>query len=329
MKGYSNLICCIIWLPLDMDLQKKDAYQAHIITYGGRNWEVLDSKIVAIISLNFKKGNNLYLFKKSELEEALGKKITTKQIMESAERLTKAIKIKEDDESWVFKNIFEEFAYKRGQVSIKLTDFGEDAFIDLKQFTAYDLDALIQFKSKFTPFLFQVVQSWKKRGQTPKIDLEELRVWMNAEGKRYDKFAVFRRVIDGSLEEINEGINLNATYTLFKTGRKFTHIQFQFNKYQQKENSAELQTALDQQADNPHAYAQSLKSKQKEETIYTPPQTENSKPSQADFTNNQLRHMEILKPMIDEGQSFDVVQAAARERYKFNFTEEMWGYLVG
>ncbi|BDD02407.1 hypothetical protein PEPS_46870 (plasmid) [Persicobacter psychrovividus] len=189
---------------------------------------------------------NLYLLNKSDLEAQFGVALNSDRIKESASRLMQQVEIRESEERWVYKNIFEAFAYDQGNISIKLTGFGVQCFMNLKNYTAYNLDAILKFKGNHTAPIFQLIQTWKTIVEMPKLSLTDLRTYIDAEGVRYDKFLFLRRLIDGSLEETNQSINLNATYTLFKTVRKFTHIQFQFNKYQQKENSAELQTALDQ-----------------------------------------------------------------------------------
>ncbi|BDD02500.1 replication initiation protein [Persicobacter psychrovividus] len=312
-----------------MEITQKDVFQSHLLTHSRRKWELLDFKIVALLCIQLTVDTNLCHLNKSDLEAQLGVDLNGDRIKESAKRLMQEVEIRNTEEKWELANVFEKFTYDQGEISIKLTSFGKECFLDLKNYTAYNLDAILKFKSKHTAPIFQLIQTWKKVGQTRKMSLTDLRAYIDAEGVRYDRFNMLRILIDDAVAEINRISKLNLSYELFKTGRKFSHIQFKFNKYQQKEISPELQTAIDQQADNPHAYAQSLKNKQKTETVYTAPKSVKTKPSQGDFSNNELRHMEILKPMIDEGQSFEAVQAVARERYKFIFTEEMWTYLVG
>ena len=97
-----------------------------------------------------------------------------------------------------------------------------------EQYTKYSLSEIAKLNSAHAVRIFELMMQWKSVGQFT-ISLADLKVILCIESE-YQKINDFKkRVIDLSIEQINQ----NTTYTLSvdqqKTGRKVTHFCFKFS----------------------------------------------------------------------------------------------------
>ncbi len=123
--------------------------------------------------------------------------------------------------NWITKPI----VYKQsGIVSLKLDEDLMPFLLDLKNnFTAYELYSILNFKSKYSVQLYELLKSNEfKRVFQFKIDMLQSQLSSN-----YERFFDFkRRVIEPSLIEINEQTELDVSVDYIRTGRSFTEIKF-------------------------------------------------------------------------------------------------------
>ena len=112
--------------------------------------------------------------------------------------------------------------------------FHPDVFpylIQLKnKFSQLELQELAKISSSFYSFrIFLLMLEWKDKGVVYKR-IDDLRKEFGLQDK-YHKFKDFRRwVIDTAVAEINKKTDWQVSYTLKKTGRKFTHIELKFHQ---------------------------------------------------------------------------------------------------
>jgi len=117
---------------------------------------------------------------------------------------------------------------KSGTIKIRLDEELKPYLLLLKeQFTQYELLYILAMQSQYSIRLYELLKSYEyQKRKTFKID--ELKRLLSAEN--YDRFVDFKRyVLIISMREINELSDLNVTYELTKTGRKFTDINFFIN----------------------------------------------------------------------------------------------------
>lgn len=131
---------------------------------------------------------------------------------------------------------FSEFEYVKGKgiVKLQLNSNLKGYLIDLYgQYTQYELYNILAIKGKYAIRFYELFQSYfttklsKKTEKT--IEIEELKKLMLAEN--YTEFKAFRRrVLEPSIEEINEYTDLTVTYNLIKKGKAVNAIEFKVNR---------------------------------------------------------------------------------------------------
>ena len=138
--------------------------------------------------------------------------------MRGAKKLNfiEAIRKKFDDDDIVACLVFSR------DVATFLTDIKDN-------FTQFSLEDLAGFSSAYSVRIYQLMMQFKSTGYR-KIKLSDLR-YMLALGTKYQLAADLKRwVVDTAISEINDKSPYNVTCELFKTGKKFTHLELKFKK---------------------------------------------------------------------------------------------------
>lgn len=96
-----------------------------------------------------------------------------------------------------------------------------------RQFTKYALADVAKMDSTHAIRLYELLMQWDSLG-TREIELDQLREWLQLEG-RYPSIKDFKlRVLDTAIAQINEHSPLAVVWEQRKTGRKVTHLTFTF-----------------------------------------------------------------------------------------------------
>lgn len=96
-----------------------------------------------------------------------------------------------------------------------------------EQFTRYALSDVAKMTSTHAIRLFELMSQYGNVGSR-EISVEQLRDWLHLE-ERYPLMADLRRwVLEPATEQINEHSSLQVSWAPRKTGRKITHIVFDF-----------------------------------------------------------------------------------------------------
>lgn len=122
-----------------------------------------------------------------------------------------------------------------GKVKIQFTGKIAGHISELEShFTKYKLARTTGFRSAYSWKLFELVMQFKRTGLL-RISTDEFADSMEATAThRKDFGAMRRRVIDPAIKEIREKDGLEIKYTVTKTGRKVTGLEFIFPPEQQK-----------------------------------------------------------------------------------------------
>ena len=104
-----------------------------------------------------------------------------------------------------------------------------------KHFTSYELEQVAGLNSKYAVRLYELVVAWRTTGKTPMLSVDELRQKLGVVNGEYQKMEVFkRRVLDFSVQQINEKTDITITYEQQKQGRKIIGFTFSFKQKKDK-----------------------------------------------------------------------------------------------
>jgi plasmid replication initiation protein len=106
-----------------------------------------------------------------------------------------------------------------------------------QHFTSYQLEQVAQLTSKYAVRLYELIISWRERGNVPFTGLKELRLKLGVEDNEYPTMDNFkRRVLDHSIKQINTHTDIIANYEQHKAGRVITGFSFSFTPKKQPKN---------------------------------------------------------------------------------------------
>lgn len=99
------------------------------------------------------------------------------------------------------------------------------------KFTTFYIENIKKLRSPYAVRLYEQLARWKNAGQTPEIELDELKRLMGIEPHLYTKLLVFKKLLNSCLEKINEHTDLRVTYQQKKQGRFIKAIRFLINSH--------------------------------------------------------------------------------------------------
>ena len=154
---------------------------------------------------------------------------TSKAIKNAIKRLA--------DKSWWLMYEGEEVLFRwidkakisKGTVKLRLCDFLTPFLIELKQnFTKYELINVLSLKGKYSIRLYEILKSYLWQHKVI-LDLEDLKKTLQCpDYKAYKDFRI--RVLDYSIDEINNYTDLNISYNTIKDGRKIVALEFEITE---------------------------------------------------------------------------------------------------
>jgi len=109
-----------------------------------------------------------------------------------------------------------------------------------KHLTSYELQQVASLNSSYAVRLYEILIAWRTTGKTPQISLEDLRNKLGVINGEYERMSNFKsRVLDYSIEQINEHTDIKASYEQHKQGRKVIGFTFKFQVKDKKKKVAE------------------------------------------------------------------------------------------
>lgn len=98
-----------------------------------------------------------------------------------------------------------------------------------EHFTSYDIEQVAPLKSGYAVRLYELVISWRVKGKTEKISVEQLRRKLGIEPNQYEKMELFKRkVLDPATKQISNNTDIMLSYEQHKKGRQITDFTFSF-----------------------------------------------------------------------------------------------------
>jgi len=94
-------------------------------------------------------------------------------------------------------------------------------------FTSYAIEQVAELNSKYSVRLYEIVIAWKNNSKTNQISIKDLRDRLGLLDGEYKAIHNFKaRVLDASIQEINEKTEINLSYEQHKQGRKIVGFTF-------------------------------------------------------------------------------------------------------
>lgn len=153
--------------------------------------------------------------------------------------------------------------YKDGQITFKISDSLKPYLIGLeKLFTRYPLSAVIELPTSYSIRLYELIASyenikWRHLPSVPYthdirvapdefyFTVDWLRDYFNCQDKYKNASDFTKRVINSSVEAINENTYMKVDYRIVKAGRSISHIVFKLRERPALETTDELLQRLE------------------------------------------------------------------------------------
>ena len=154
------------------------------------------------------------------------------QIKTALKRLMQRVITIETEKGFELYQWFAKAKYNKGDEYIEV-QFHPDLkpyLLELKRrFTKVPLKQVLQLRSKYAIRLYELLKRYEDTGFRTD-PLPELREKLGVEKNEYPVFKDFeKRVLKPAVKEINEKTDLEVSYTKIRTGRRISHIEFNFS----------------------------------------------------------------------------------------------------
>ena len=194
----------------------------------------LDLLFYLLSQLRKEDTSGVYYLPVKDLAEVTGKKQNHAQLKNATadmgSRVFEVLSKTSYKQLWMFQSI--EYLDGEGTVAVKLSEDIRPYLFELREnFTSFQLYAALRLPSKYSKRIYQLCSQWKDKGQTPKMEIVELKRMLGIiDDKGADKLKQIvqlrARVLDLAITQISERTDLKVTYELFKKGRSFEKVRF-------------------------------------------------------------------------------------------------------
>lgn len=100
-----------------------------------------------------------------------------------------------------------------------------------QHFTSYQLIQVAQLTGKYAIRLYELLIAWREVGKVPQIGLSDFRERLGVEDSEYKAMNHFKsRVLEQSIQQINEHTDITVTYEQHKKGRLISGFSFRFKQ---------------------------------------------------------------------------------------------------
>lgn len=112
-----------------------------------------------------------------------------------------------------------------------------------EHFTSYQAKQVAHLTSKYATRLYELLISWREVGKVPQIEIGEFRNRLGLLDDEYTAMHNFKkRVLEPSIQQINEHTDITVTYEQHKKGRVISGFSF---KLKQKQQAIKVETKRD------------------------------------------------------------------------------------
>lgn len=211
---------------------KKTITQANAMINSKYTLNLSEQRLILFAIAQIDSVNDESFFKFSctvkELEKELNIDLNENRLKNLAVNILKKPLLIKDGINWIACNWFSSFKYYGGEarMEFKISDDLVPYLLKLKEkFTTYSLEIAIQFQGKYTTRFYEFCMQVKNQNKKEiSFELNFLYELLQLP-KSLKIFADFKkRVLDPSINEINEKTEIKASYEAIKTGRKYTNL---------------------------------------------------------------------------------------------------------
>lgn len=211
---------------------KKTITQANAMINSKYTLNLSEQRLILFAIAQIDSVNDESFFKFSctvkELEKELNIDLNENRLKDLAVNILKKPLLIKDGINWIACNWFSSFKYYGGEarMEFKISDDLVPYLLKLKEkFTTYSLEIAIQFQGKYTTRFYEFCMQVKNQDKKEiSFELDFLYELLQLP-KSLKIFADFKkRVLDPSINEINEKTEIKASYEAIKTGRKYTNL---------------------------------------------------------------------------------------------------------
>ena len=104
-----------------------------------------------------------------------------------------------------------------------------------EHFTSYQAKQVAHLTSKYATRLYELLIAWREVGKVPQIEIGEFRNRLGLLDDEYTAMHNFKkRVLEPSIQQINEHTDINVTYEQHKKGRLISGFSFRLKQKQQQ-----------------------------------------------------------------------------------------------
>jgi len=115
-----------------------------------------------------------------------------------------------------------------------------------KFFTSYMLEQTANMKSTYSVRLYELLIQWKSIKNTPVFELKRFREQLGISDEEYTRMDNFKkRILDSSIEEINEKSDIKVSYEQVKKGRTITGFKFKISTKSKPKNTKQEDVCID------------------------------------------------------------------------------------
>ena len=112
-----------------------------------------------------------------------------------------------------------------------------------EHFTSYQAKQVAHLTSKYATRLYELLIAWREVGKVPQIEISEFRNRLGLLDDEYTAMHNFKkRVLEPSIQQINEHTDITVTYEQHKKGRLISGFSF---KIKQKQQAKQLESNRD------------------------------------------------------------------------------------
>ena len=113
-----------------------------------------------------------------------------------------------------------------------------------EHFTSYQAKQVAHLTSKYATRLYELLIAWREVGKVPQIEISEFRNRLGLLDDEYTAMHNFKkRVLEPSIQQINEHTDITVTYEQHKKGRLISGFSF---RIKQKQQAKKIETNRDQ-----------------------------------------------------------------------------------
>ncbi|MBW9159521.1 replication initiation protein [Clostridium tagluense] len=208
-------------------------YQSNKLIEASHSFSVLEQKLIRLLASMIKKDDvdlKKYQFKAIDLSEILG--IHRKNIYKELDKVTdklmlRVIKVKNNQaEKFKKYHLIKNADFENGILTMKIDEEMKEFYLELKQYTKYQLRNIMQFKSTYSFRIYELLKQYEKIGNRI-VTIYNLRSALDINTSQYPKYSNLKqKVIKIAINEINNNTDLHIECEELKESRKVTSIKF-------------------------------------------------------------------------------------------------------